>query len=72
MCECVFVFVCVYMYGYTLTYVQVVAALLEAYPAGASTAQKVEEGNVGAASGVLPVCMLCKRQAAACVSHAHA
>jgi hypothetical protein len=28
--------------------------------------------NVGAASCVLPVCMLCKRQAAACLSHAHA
>jgi len=34
--------------------------------------RRYEEGNVGAASGVLPVCMLCKRQAAACVSHAHA
>ena len=28
--------------------------------------------NVGAASCVLPACMLCKRQAATCVSHAHA
>ena len=39
---------------------------------GPALHRRYEEGNVGAASGVLPVCMLCKRQAAACVSHAHA